>query len=107
MLLVKLKKRLNVKYRQVKQKKKTRGNVCTRSREGVTGETEHSSFNMRNEATKFYKRPPGNSNHAVWRKYPTPFLYKNPFPEGGIILTRRFYQEGWKKRLEKVEEKVL
>lgn len=69
-----------------------KGNRRTRS--GMSpndvGVSNFGYFQLRDESTKFYKRPPVYTTRAMWKKYPTPFVWDNPVPEGDAIIVRKF-----------------
>ena len=70
-----------------------KGNIRTRSRATHSPGLEAAApFQFRDESTKFYKRPPRLTTKAKWKKYPVPFIWKNPFPEGDVIVAKKFYK---------------
>ena len=79
----------------------SRGNTRTRAR-SACNKGPDSGINpfKGDDATKFFKRPPGTTNRAMWKKYPIPFVFKNPEPEGDAVLVRgRFYPAGTRDKL--------
>ena len=51
----------------------------------------HVELSFRDDSTKFYKRPQSFKTRAVWKKYPIPFVWDNPVPEGDAVLVRKYY----------------
>ena len=71
--------------------KRLLGNSKTRSRTTFDHNQIRLSFDLFDTATKFYKRPPSYTTRAMWKKYPTPFVFENPVPEGDAVIVRKFY----------------
>ena len=65
-----------------------KGNTSTRG----SGSKIFTSFQFKDESTKFYKRPPRLTTKAKWKKYPVPFIWENPFPEGDVVVVKKFYK---------------
>lgn len=71
---------------------KTKGNVRTRSRAKTVGDAAASPpigkalFDPGVTETKFFLRNPRKTPRAMFKKYPTPFVWDNPVPDGDVIL---------------------
>jgi hypothetical protein len=81
------------------------GNTKTRSRAkfdpGVAPKIE---FSFKNMATKFAKRPPAFTRRAMWKKYPIPFVWENPEPDGDAVIVRSIHKLGtYEKHLASLE----
>lgn len=70
-----------------RQTKGLKGNTRTRFCPQPVARIE---FNQ-DTSTKFYKRPQAYSTRAMWKKYPIPFVWDNPVPEGDAIIVRKYY----------------
>lgn len=82
-----------------------KGNIITRARSSCNlsvGPAHTPPF--LDDSTKFYKRAPSFETRAMWKKYPTPFVHKNPVPEGDAVLVRHYHPSGtYEKHLKSLE----
>lgn len=82
------------------------GNSKTRSRASFDPSTllAKFEFNIKNPATKFMKRAPVFTKRAMFKKYPTPFVWENPVPEGDAVIVRSIHKLGtYEKHLASLE----
>lgn len=76
-----------------------KGNTITRSRATFNpGIATRGEFRP-DDSTKFYLRPRSYKTRAMWKKYPTPFVFKNPVPEGDAVVVRKYYPNGTRDKL--------
>lgn len=76
--------------KQQKRKQYMKGNTITRSRATFVPGMPHMDLSP-DDSTKFYLRPRSFKTRAMWKKYPTPFVFKNPVPEGDAVIVRKYY----------------
>lgn len=68
------------------------------------GTKEYTEFSFKNQSTKFYRRAPGLTRRAMFKKYPIPFVWDNPVPEGDAVIVRSFHKLGtYEKHLASLE----
>jgi len=81
-----------------------KGNTITRSRAAFDQGTPMRGEFKPDDSTKFYLRPRSYKTRAMWKKYPTPFVFKNPVPEGDAVVVRKYYPLGtYEKHLASLE----
>ena len=91
---MKLIKNIKKFFKQSKSKRSLKGNSATRSKAKYVSMPRGVEFNFRNQNTKFYLRPRSLSDKIKWKKYPSPFVWDNPFPKGKDVAIRKFYADG-------------
>lgn len=68
-----------------------KGNIITRARTTFDPGSAITLDLPGDDSTKFYKRPPSYKTRAMWKKYPIPFVWRNPVPDGDAVIVRKYY----------------